>query len=74
MHACIVTGMTTTCALCETAEAQVLKFETDEREDEDGNPIFDKVALKICLACAHDWYDGTEDHLGTYPLEMALAA
>lgn len=72
-------GMTMTqntkCELCKTAEAEVLKFESEEVEiDEHGHTEIRKVPVLICLTCAEDEYDGTEEFPGYHPLEMALAA
>ena len=68
------TGTTQTiCKLC-PAEAEVLKFEAEYGEDEEGYEQIAKVEIAICRACAHDWYDGTEEFPGTHPLPMVLAA
>lgn len=59
------------CYFCQ-AEAQVVKFEAEwnahETEDE---MVETKVALAICLACADEHYDGTEEYPETYPLARA---
>lgn len=60
-----------TCYLCEIAPAQALKIEDDvEWSDENGGAeIHIEVEHPICLACAEYWFDGTEDHPGTLPLD-----
>lgn len=58
----------TKCELCETAEAEVLKFEEDSEFDEECNEVLVKIERPICRACAEYWYDGSETYPGTHPL------
>jgi YgiT-type zinc finger domain-containing protein len=57
-----------TCEICE-AQATAVKFEAEEMINEDNERTsLNKVKILICQACAEDYYDGTEEFPGTYPL------
>lgn len=57
------------CQLCETAPAEVIKFEAERAwDDAEGAEVITTQRLHICRACADGYYDGTEDFPGTEPL------
>lgn len=58
----------TICHLCETAVAEVAKFETDSSYDEQSHEVIVKFEILICLECEGNYYDGTETYPGTHPM------
>lgn len=56
------------CEICETAKAEIKKFEASYEYDENSHEIMTKVEVKICRECAETKYDGTEEFPKTYKL------